>query len=43
MDILSDNPVSTAEQDTLGFEPYAQILASAIRDSDDLPLCVGIF
>jgi len=43
MRMLTDNPVLKKAEDQFGFSPYAKILADSIRDTDDLPFCIGIF
>lgn len=42
---LTDNPITSIEEDEFGFLPFARTLASLIIDSDlkKLPLCIGIF
>lgn len=41
--MLTDNPIWGKNQDRFGFAPYAQILSDTIRDTDELPFCIGIF
>ena len=43
MEMLTDNPIKTKPQDRFGFAPYAGIIADTIRDTNDLPFCIGIF
>jgi len=43
MRMLTDNPIMEKEKDKFGFAPYAEILANTIRDTDNLPFCIGIF
>lgn len=43
MKLFTDNPISSIQEDRYGFAPYASILANAIVETNNLPLCVGIF
>ncbi len=43
MQMLTDNPIGKKDQDRFGFAPYARILSDTIRDTDELPFCIGIF
>ena len=43
MKLFTDNPIKSAKEDRYGFTPYASILANAIVETDNLPLCIGIF
>jgi hypothetical protein len=43
MEALTDNPVELPEEDQYGFRPYAGILAGMVRDTPNLPFCMGIF
>jgi hypothetical protein len=43
MQMLTDNPIVTKNKDRFGFAPYAKILSDTIRDTDELPFCIGIF
>lgn len=41
--MLTDNPITSVEEDAFGFALYARILAEAISETENLPLCLGIF
>ena len=41
--MLTDNPILKKSNDKFGFSPYAAILAKSIRDTNNLPFCIGIF
>ena len=43
MQMLTDNPIGKKNQDRFGFAPYARILSDTIRDTDELPFCIGVF
>lgn len=43
MEMLTDNPIRTTELDRFGFTQYATMLAEAIRDTHQLPFCIGIY
>ena len=43
MNLLSDNPIQSPEEDQLGHKGYAELLAESIIDSTGHPLCIGIF
>ena len=43
MRMLTDNPILKKNNDKFGFSPYAEILANCIRDTNNLPFCIGIF
>jgi len=43
MRVLTDNPITTVEDDSFGFKDYAEILAQTIIETDRLPFCIGIF
>lgn len=43
MKMLTDNPVKNLSEDKFGFKFYADLLAHSIRDTQELPFCIGIF
>lgn len=43
MKMLTDNPVKNLTEDKFGFRFYADLLAHSIRDTQELPFCIGIF
>jgi hypothetical protein len=43
MEAITDNPLERPEDDQYGFHPYARILADMVRDTSNLPFCMGVF
>lgn len=41
--MLTDNPIDSVSKDKYDFANYAHILSDTIKDTTDLPFCIGIF
>ncbi|MGD2095776.1 MAG: P-loop NTPase fold protein, partial [Phycisphaerales bacterium] len=43
MRMLTDNPILHINNDKFGHDNYAKLISSSIRDTSDLPFCIGVF
>lgn len=43
MEMLTDNAISTNDEDLVDFHPFAQVLAECVLKTSKLPFCIGVF